>query len=183
MTRRITHVLGHQDDPVFSERRRDPLPVAWDEAGKPRLRRTTTLGQDIAVDLGRGHYLADGDVLADDGDTIIVIERTSERALVVHLDPSAPIQHLLHDAVRLGHAFGNQHVPLEADGSTVVVPLTTSEDVARHTVQALGLHTATVTVEQVRLGSREPLPVGHTRPHTHPNNSPRLASSANGTGL
>ena len=154
-------VLGRRDDPEFAGRVPDTVTVAWDEASKPRLRRTSALGRDVLVDVGRGHYLADGDVLADDGATVIVVERPSERALVVRLDPTCPVAQLVHDALRLGHAFGNQHVPLEPDGTTVIVPLTTSEDVARRTVESLDLGTAAVAVEDVRIGCRAPLNPGH----------------------
>lgn len=159
-----TRVLGHRDDPEFAGRGRDPVAVAWDEASKPRLRRTSALGRDVLVDVGRGHYLADGDVLADDGSTVLVVERPAERALVVRLDPGCPLEQLVHDAVRIGHAFGNQHVPIEPDGTTVLVPLTTSEDVARSTVESLGLSTARVTVAEVRLGCRAPLRHVHRHP-------------------
>lgn len=163
----LTRVLGHIDDPAFAGRQHDRVPVAWDEATKPRLRRTTELGRDVVLDLGRGQYLADDDVLHDDGDTVILIRRTEESALVVRFSPTSPPETLVADAVRLGHAFGNQHVPLEPDGTVVAIPLTTSAQIALRTFAALDLRAAEASIEPVRLGRRGPLGPKPSAGHSH----------------
>jgi urease accessory protein len=152
----VREIAGHRDDPRFAGRRMEHVDVAYDEASKRRLRRKTEAGTDIAVDLPAGAYLADGAVLHDDGSRLVVVRRRPEPALVVRLDRCGA-----GDAVRLGHAFGNQHVPLEVEGNEVRIPLTTSEGVARATVDALGLSGAEIEVAEVVLGRDAPLSVGH----------------------
>jgi urease accessory protein len=157
----VRSILGRREEPRFARRRVERLPVAWHEASKRRLRRITDAGTDVAVDLPRGTFLPDGAVLADDGRRVIVAERPPEPALVIRFDPHAPPHVLAEQALRLGHAFGNQHVPVEVEGVEARVPLTTSERVARATVDALGLDSVRVEVEPVALGSDAPLAVGH----------------------
>jgi urease accessory protein UreF/urease accessory protein UreE len=157
----VRSILGRREEPRFARRRVERLPVAWHEASKRRLRRVTDGGSDVAVDLPRGTFLPDGAVLADDGRRVIVAERRREPALVIRFDPDAPPQLLAEQALRLGHAFGNQHVPVEVEGAEVRVPLTTSERVARATVAALALDSVRVEVAPVALGCDAPLAVGH----------------------
>lgn len=159
----VREILGRLEDPRFAGRRVERLPVDWAQATKRRLRRNTDRGTDVAVDLPRGAYLADGAVLHDDGERVVAISRTAEPALVVRFDAGLPPAALVEGAARLGHTLGNQHVPLELDGSTVRAPLTASVDVALHTVDALGLEGATVSIEPAALGAVAPL----VAPHRH----------------
>ena len=73
----VREILGKLDDPRFAGRRVERLPVDWAQAGKRRLRVDTDCGTDVAVDLPRGAYLADGAVLDDDGERVVVVARTS----------------------------------------------------------------------------------------------------------
>ena len=54
--------------------------------------------------------------------------------------------------MRIGHAFGNQHVPIEVEGGEIRVPITTSPEIAARTVSALGLEGAEIALALVRLG-------------------------------
>jgi urease accessory protein UreF/urease accessory protein UreE len=164
----VRSIIGRREEARFAHRRVERLPVAWDEASKRRLRRVTDAGTDIAVDLPRGTFLPDGAVLADDGRRVIVAERRPEPTLVIRFDPHAPRQRVAAQALRLGHAFGNQHVPVEVDGAEARVPLTTSERVARATVDALGLDTVEVEVAPVALARDVPLAVGHAHARPRP---------------
>jgi urease accessory protein len=157
----VREILGSAEEPRFSGRRVERLLLDWAEASKGRLRRTAEAGTDVAIDLPRGSYLADGAVLADDGERIVVVRRRRERALVVHLDAGAGHEALVHAAVLLGHALGNQHVPIEVEGLELRVPLTTSEEVALATVQRLGLPGASTGIAEVALGAHGPLAAGH----------------------
>ena len=85
----------------------------------------------------------------------------------MRFDASLPPAALVEGAARLGHAFGNQHVPLEVDGSTVRAPLTASEEVALKTVDALGLEGAAVTIEPAALAAVAPLVAPHGHHHDH----------------
>lgn len=157
----VHEILGRRDEPRFAGRRVEPLRVDWDEAAKRRLRRETDSGTDVAIALPRGSYLSDGAVLDDDGRRIIVAERREERALVVSFDTGIPAQRLAEQALRLGHAFGNQHAPVEIDGAEVRVALTTSEEIARATVDGLGLDAVRTEVRSVALARDRPLGAGH----------------------
>jgi urease accessory protein len=130
---------------------------------KRRLRKATDAGTDIAVDLPRGSYLTDGAVLHDDGERLVIAQRTPEPALVVRFDAAAPAERLVSQAFALGYAFGNRHVPVEVERGEAGIPLTTGEDVARRTVQALGLDVVRVEIASVALGRDRPLLVGHAQ--------------------
>lgn len=67
------------------------------------------------------------------------VERAVDEALVVRLSADLAPAELAAQALRLGHAFGNQHVPVEVADGAVVIPITTSRRVATETVRALGL--------------------------------------------
>jgi urease accessory protein len=161
----VTGLLGRVEEPRFAGRRVVTVPVAWDEAARRRLRRSADDGSDVAIDLDPGGYLADGTVLDDDGERVVVVARPRERALVIRFDPRLAPERLVSQAVAVGHAFGNQHVPLDLEDGEVRVPLTTSEAIARATVEALSLEGAVVSVGEVALGRFRPLSGG--RGHAH----------------
>jgi len=141
------------------------VPVAWDEASRRRLRRSAEDGSDVAIELAGGGYLADGAVLHDDGERVLAVVRPPEPALVVRFDPALAPGQLVAQALALGHAFGNQHVPVDVEDGEARVPLTTSAAVARATVEALELEGVTVEVAELPLGRLRPLPVGHAHRH------------------
>jgi urease accessory protein len=152
-------ILGDAADPRFARRRIELVSVDSASAAKRRLRLVTDTGSDVAIDLDRGAYLRHGAVLFDDGQRIVVVDRAPEPALVVRL---APGPDLVAHAVRLGHAFGNQHVPLEVDGDEIRVPITTSREIAERTVRALGVTILDLAFDEVPLGRDRPLEDGHT---------------------
>jgi urease accessory protein len=165
VTVHVTSLLGHVSESRFSGHRVVSVPVAWDEATRRRLRRSADDGTDVTISLDEGSYLADGAVLDDDGSRVLAVERPAERALVVRFDPSLPAAVLVEQGLALGQAFGNQHVPIDAAPGEARIPLTTSESIARETVEALGLIGAVVSVADVPLGATRPLLSGHGRHH------------------
>jgi urease accessory protein len=152
-------ILGDAADPRFARRRIERVSVDSASAAKRRLRLVTDAGSEVAVDLDRGAYLRHGAVLFDDGERLVVVDRAPEPALVVRL---APGPDLVAHAVRLGHAFGNQHVPIEVEGNEIRVPITTSREIAERTVRALGVTMLDLTFDEVLLGRDRPLEHGHT---------------------
>ena len=104
--------------------------------------------------------------LADDGVRIVVVERTAEPALVVRVSADLSPEERIEAALRLGHAFGNQHVPIEVAGDKVRIPITTTLAIAEQTVHALGIEGLDLRFESVRLASERPL-VGHAQSHVH----------------
>jgi urease accessory protein len=157
----VGEILGDRTDHAFQGRRVEWLRVDSAEAAKRILRRTTDAGTDVAISLPRGSYLADGAVLADDGERIVVVERTPEAALVVTFSPELSREQLIAAAGRIGHAFGNQHVPVEISEGEIHIPITTSAELVRETIARLDLPGVRVELANVPLGRRRPLPIGH----------------------
>ncbi|MEZ5100232.1 MAG: urease accessory protein UreE [Thermoleophilia bacterium] len=153
----VTSILGDLADAHFAGRVVDRVSVASADAAKRRLRLASAGGVDLAVDLPRGSYLRDGAVLHDDGARVVAVERRAEEAVVVRLAPDLAPGELLRQAVALGHAFGNQHVPVEVEGDELRVPVTTSAAIVGETLERLHLHGATWEVRAVPLGRERPL--------------------------
>jgi urease accessory protein len=158
----VREILGDVDESRFAGRRVELVLINSADATKRRLRSSTNAGTDIAIDLPRGSYLRHGAVLAADDSRIVVIERKPEDAMVVRLSSVLAPGELLCEALRLGHAFGNQHVPLEVEGGEIHIPITTSREIAAHTVGSLNLNGAEVTFRLVQFAKDHPLqPTGH----------------------
>ncbi len=153
----VHEILGAGSEPRFASREVDRLLVSSTDAAKRRLRARTEAGTDVAVALERSSYLRHGAVLADDGATIIVVERSPEPAAVIRFGAESSPEALVEGAARVGHAFGNQHVPIEVSGSELRIPVTTSPDVVRGVVEALGLEGVELAFELVQLGRERPL--------------------------
>ena len=93
----------------------------------------------MAIDLASGGYLADGAVLFDDGEMVLG-DRASLEPALARPPRCRPLAGATAGAGHpLGHAFGNQHVPVDVEDGVVRIPLTTSQAIARATVEALGL--------------------------------------------
>ena len=153
----VKKIIGTIDEARFRGRTVEHLVVESAEAARPRLRRRTDCGTDVGVDLPRGAYLRDGAVLLDDGERIIVVERKREDAAIVRFPRSLTREELIAAAIRLGHAFGNQHVALEVDEGEVRIPVTTSRDVVLETVRAAGIPADIVRFDLLALGRERPL--------------------------
>jgi urease accessory protein len=150
-------ILGREEEQRFAGRRREVLLVDSADAAKRRMRATTDCGTDVAIDLERGSYLAHWAVLVDDGERVVVVERTPEQALVVRPSLALAPAELVRQAARIGHAFGNQHVPLEVAEGEIRIPITTSPEIAAGTVRALGLEGVEISVSLARLGKEHPI--------------------------
>lgn len=157
----VGELLGDADEPRFSTRSVETMPVAWHEASRRRLRRQTEQGTDVAVDLPQAGYLRDGAVLADDGQRIVVVRRPPERVVRVRFDAALSRVDLVTAVSCVTHAFANQHVPVEAVEDELRVPVTTSDEIAQDTVRKLDLPGVTVEVADLPVGARQPLSAGH----------------------
>jgi urease accessory protein len=158
---RVTEIVGDVDDPRYAGRLIERLVVASSDAAKRRLRAVGDGGTDVAVDLPRGSYLRHGAVLADDGERVIAVERAPEEAIVIRLDPRREPRELVACATRIGHAFGNQHVPVEVEDGEIRAPVTTSREIAEQTVRGLELSGVAIEFRSMRLGCSAPLVVPH----------------------
>ena len=153
----VRTILGISTEARFAGRLIERLPVTSVNASKRRFRCSTAAGTDIALDLARGSYLEDGAVLFDDGERIVVVERKPEDALVIRLSGALDRDELVRQAASLGHAFGNQHVPLELVDGEIHVPITTSREIAAATVRGLHLEGAEISFGLVPFGRKRPL--------------------------
>lgn len=160
----VREIVGDASEARFAGRTTDKLQVAWSDAGKSRLRLRTEAGDDVGISLRRGTYLRHGAVVADNGERIIVVERESEEALIARFSPELPAEAIVAAATRLGHAFGNQHVPIEVEGIEARIPITTSRQIVADTVNALELTGVSCEFVQARLGCEQPLSGGS---HAH----------------
>jgi urease accessory protein len=152
-----TEILGDVGEERYAGRRIESLVVSASEASRPRLRLSTDRGTDVAVQLERGSFLRDGAVLHDDGKRLIVVERARERVLLIEVDSALEPHETLRRVALVSHAFGNQHVPIELDGARICVPVTTSDDVARQTVERLSLDGLRLSFEDRPLARFQPL--------------------------
>jgi urease accessory protein len=157
----VQRILGRVDEARFAGRQVDRFLITSGDASKRRLRGRTAAGSDVALDLPRGSYLEDGAVLVDDGEWIVVAERAPEDALVIRLSSTLEHAELVRQAALAGHAFGNQHVPVEVVDGEIRVPITTSREIAAATAERLELEGAELSFAFVPLWTRRPAVVGH----------------------
>ena len=162
----VQAILGHSDEPRFAGRRVERLFVTSAAAAKRRFRARTEAGSDVALDLPRGSYLEDGAVLVDDGERIVIATREPEEALVIRLSSTLEPGELVRQAALIGHAFGNQHVPLEVSEGEIRVPITTSREIAAATAKRLELPDVHLSFARVELGRRRPFAAAHDH-HGH----------------
>jgi urease accessory protein len=130
----VSGILGAATEPRFHGRVLDRLWIAAADAGRRRLRARTEGGLDVAVDLARRDWLAEGAVLDDDGARIVVVARTPEPLMIVDL-PRGDAR----AALRVGHALGNRHAPVVLRDGGLVTPVTDTPELAARAVRALGL--------------------------------------------
>jgi urease accessory protein len=145
----VERVLGTIEGFPIGGRRMERALVRSDDLAKRILRIHTSIG-DLGIRLGPG-ALHDGDVIYADDDLVVCVDVEADDVLVAQLATVA-------QAVEIGHALGNRHLPMQQEGDTIVLrydPLV--EELFRERGVAYGR-------EQRRL--REPLRHAHA-PHGH----------------
>jgi urease accessory protein len=159
---RATSVLGRVHERRFSGKRVERVSISSTDATKRRLRCRTDAGTGVLIDVPRGTYLEDGGVLIDDGERVVVVLREPEDALVIRLSRTLDPAELVRQAALIGHAFGNQHVPVEVVEGDLLVPITTSRAIAAATLERLELPGVEYAFDIVALAKTRPL-----APHSH----------------
>jgi len=155
-------IIGSLSQEYANSATLDFIEVPWSDAGKRRLRRRTKGGLDFALSLERSQHLFHGAVLFANEDLVIAVSRPKELALVIELGQMSSVSDTVRQATLIGHAFGNQHVPIEVDGSSILVPILSSEDLMVKTVRDLKLGELALRFDHVRLGASHPLSMsGH----------------------
>jgi urease accessory protein len=105
-------IFGNLADFPIGTRRLERVTIDSDDCAKRLLRLSTSIG-DIGLRF-EGARLRDGDVVHADERTVIAVSVAPDDVLVGR--PAT-----LAAALRLGHALGNRHLPIQLDGEEIVV--------------------------------------------------------------
>lgn len=102
-------------------------------AQKSRFVVNDSKGNTYAIALTRNSHVNDGDVLFYDSleNLMVVFQVDLSQVMVIDMGNLASMNHdnIIHFAVELGHALGNQHWPAIVKGTKVYVPLTVDKKV------------------------------------------------------
>ena len=131
------HIVGNIADPKWSvlcdEVDVDYIDLDQWTAQKSRFVARGRGGKEYAVALKRNTQLRDGDILHFDKEArlMVVLRLRLSDIMVIDLGALARMepQTIIHTAVELGHAIGNQHWPAVVRGTKIYVPLTVDRKV------------------------------------------------------
>lgn len=126
-----TSILGNISERAWAERASkatvENIHLDQWSAQKSRLAIEGDRGTRYAIALGRGRHLEDGDVVSYDpvGNVMAVVRLRLSDIMVIDMGALARMapEVIIHTAVELGHAVGNQHWPAVVRGVKVYVPL------------------------------------------------------------
>lgn len=132
-----TEIIGNLNAPQWKEKTRNAEIELIDldqwTAQKSRFVGRSRLDNEYAVALKRHSQLLDGDVLEflPEQNKVVAIRIQLNEVLVADLSTLAreKPETIIHIAVELGHAIGNQHWPAVVKGTRVYVPLTVDKKV------------------------------------------------------
>lgn len=132
-----TKIIGNLSQPEWRDRavegRIEFIELDQWTAQKSRFVAAGDRGGEYAVALNRGRHLCDGDILDYDPHDAKIAAVRIRLNDVMAIDLSGLAQNdpqtVIHIAVELGHAIGNQHWPAVVKGTTVYVPLTVDRKV------------------------------------------------------
>lgn len=105
-----------EDDARFAGKARDHVELSWRDCARRAVRARSKAGTTLGILLPLGQVVRHGDVVYEDGHTIVV----------VNVKPCEVIVAEFTDAVRLANAaleLGNLHVPVEASGPLQLITL------------------------------------------------------------
>ena len=151
-----SEILGNLRDAQWADRAAEARieTICLDQwtAQKSRFVVRSETGDEYAVALRRHTQLTDGDILHYDplNRRIVLFRIRLNDVLVADLSGvlGAPAETLLHTAVELGHAIGNQHWPAGVKGSRVYVPLTVDRKVMESVMQTHRLEGVVCTFQR-----------------------------------
>jgi urease accessory protein len=116
MVVKIERILGNLADFPVGDRIVERITVPSDAMTRRLLRLESSVG-DLGVVFEDETRLRDGDVLVADADRVIAVTVAADDVLVV--EPTSIAQ-----ALAVGHALGNRHLPVIPDGDALVVGYT-----------------------------------------------------------
>lgn len=132
-----TKILGNIAEPLWAERQKECEVeyIALDQwmAQKSRFVAQGDRGGEYAVALARGTHLRDGDVIRYESDhrLMAIIRLRLSDIMVIDLGALTRLEPevIIHIAIELGHALGNQHWPAVVHSTELYVPMTTDRKV------------------------------------------------------
>ena len=112
----IQHKIGHISTYESAGKTMDWLPLQWFETSKRILHKQTKAGLSVSLKfLQENPALAEGDILWDDGKSLLVIEILPCQTLVIQ-----PAD--LFEMASVCYEIGNKHLPLFYEEGQVLVP-------------------------------------------------------------
>lgn len=110
----LTKVAGHIDDFDTTNKEIDWLELEWEELNKRILRKTTEGGREVAISLEESGTLRYGDVLFEDGNTLVAIRTKLEKVYVVK--PTT-----MQEMGKAAFEIGNRHTPCIIEDDEILV--------------------------------------------------------------
>ncbi len=93
------------------------------ESDRPRMRKTSDKGTDLALVLDNGSHIDHGDVVLLTEDKMVIAMRISENAATISLRDSITTDQIFKTAIKLGHTIGNMHRPIKITNDKISFPI------------------------------------------------------------
>lgn len=106
-------VLGRLETFALGSRTLERVAVRSDDLAKRILRFATSAGE-IGLRFEGAERLRDGDVIYADERLVVAVSVEADDVLLLRPESIAA-------AIRIAHALGNRHLPIQADGDAIVV--------------------------------------------------------------
>lgn len=111
--RTLAGPIGNLDTFVVGARRIERVVIRSDELAKRVVRLETSVG-DVGIRFDDDRRLHDGDVLYADHELVIIIGVETDDIFVIRPRD-------IGQALAIGHALGNRHLPAQFEGNTILV--------------------------------------------------------------
>ncbi|MEL6161382.1 MAG: urease accessory protein UreE [Cyanobacteria bacterium J06623_5] len=136
---------------------------------KGRIFTETADGQTVGIVKGRSWSLTDGDVLATQTDTLILIALHQQTVIALRFDHSD--QNLAVRLVHLGHVLGNHHWPISLIHNSLyveqVADIELMQATIRETATTLGIRGLQITTETKSSNEAIDFKTAHNHEHAH----------------
>ncbi|MEM2759268.1 MAG: hypothetical protein QXU32_03795 [Nitrososphaerales archaeon] len=99
------------------------------EAQRPRIRRESDFGTDIAISMKHGSTVKHGDVLLVELDRMIIVEYEPEVAVGFRIRDELSNEEKIQTAIKLGHVIGNLHRSLCIKNNIVYMPIQSESEI------------------------------------------------------
>lgn len=115
-------------------RRVERVALGWEDRLRSRQRVRSDAGTEIGIALPTGQALAEGDVLFEDDERVVVVGAIPEDVLVLYADSA-------EELARAAYQVGNRHAPVAVEEGRVMTPY---NSVLEEYFQKMGVRTERV---------------------------------------